>query len=923
MNTMRKLYLLLLFGFSITQGWATHNRAGDISISQVGDCVESLTIQATIITYTKASSIPADRDTLTICWGDGNCERIARVNGLGSPPQGELLENDTKKNIYIGFHTYPTRGTYVISMTDPNRNGGVLNVNFPSSDQVKFHIQTTYTFPNPQFQGCNDTPVLLQPPIDIACVGQPFIHNPNAYDVDGDSLSYHLIVPLQDVALEVPKYQFPDMIQPGSDNTLSINEVTGDIVWDAPQQKGEYNLAMIIVEYRDGNPIDTIIRDMQILVLECENEPPVVLSEIEEICVVAGEILEFDVTASAPDFETDQLVRLTALGGPFEVEINPATFTPNNNDFQDDPLTKTFRWETACEHITDQYYSVVFKATDNYLADTSGLATLKTVRIKVVGPPPLDVQAESNQGRIEVSWEKPYFCEDAADNYFRGFTVWRREGPSNFVRDTCAPGLANSGFVRLNNIPIMDVQDNRYLYIDEDVERGRTYCYRILGIFARTTPGGQYTYNTIESLASDENCVQLGRDVPLITKVDVQRTDLNAGEIDLCWVKPRVADLDTIQNPGPYRYEIWRANGITSLEDEFEPLGITITAPFFSSPVDTCFTDLDLNTLESAYSYRIDFYANSNFIGSAVASSSVFLDIDPTDNTNVLSWSEDVPWINSLYYVFRADENNDFILVDSTTLTSYRDEGLMNGREYCYKIQSKGSYGIEDIRSPLLNFSQESCDIPIDNVAPCPPTLEVDDICDELVNCTEEDNIFNTLNWTNPINDCEDTDDVVGYNVYYSPVEGGEFDLIASFDDSNALSFEHKPERGIAGCYAVSAVDTFFNESILSNIVCIDNCPSYELPNTFTPNGDGFNDLFKPFPYCFVDQVSFRVFNRWGQLVWETNNPDLNWNGNNLGGNALPSGVYYYTCQVFEQRVNGSIPRPELLSGYIELLKGD
>ena len=57
---MRKLYLLLLFGFGMTQVWATHNRAGDISISQVGDCVESLTIQATIITYTKASSIPAD-----------------------------------------------------------------------------------------------------------------------------------------------------------------------------------------------------------------------------------------------------------------------------------------------------------------------------------------------------------------------------------------------------------------------------------------------------------------------------------------------------------------------------------------------------------------------------------------------------------------------------------------------------------------------------------------------------------------------------------------------------------------------------------------------------------------------------------------------------------------------------------------------
>ena len=140
------LLLFILVAGSVGQALATHNRAGEITVEQVGDCVESLTVRATITTYTKASSRPADRDTLTICWGDGNCERVARFNGPGNPPQGEILENDTKKNLYIALHTYPSRGTYVLSMTDPNRNGGILNVNFPNSDQVKFHIQTTYTF---------------------------------------------------------------------------------------------------------------------------------------------------------------------------------------------------------------------------------------------------------------------------------------------------------------------------------------------------------------------------------------------------------------------------------------------------------------------------------------------------------------------------------------------------------------------------------------------------------------------------------------------------------------------------------------------------------------------------------------------------------------------------------------------------------
>lgn len=194
--------LLILF---LPQSWATHNRAGEISVEQVGDCTSSLTVKATIVTYTKASSVRADRDSLTICWGDGNCDRVGRLNGPGNPPQGELLENDTKVNIYIAFHTFPARGTYAISMTDPNRNGGILNVNFPNSEQIKFHIQTTYTIPNPQFQGCNNTPILLQPPIDIGCVGETFTHNPNAYDADGDSLSYEFIVPKQEVGLDVAR----------------------------------------------------------------------------------------------------------------------------------------------------------------------------------------------------------------------------------------------------------------------------------------------------------------------------------------------------------------------------------------------------------------------------------------------------------------------------------------------------------------------------------------------------------------------------------------------------------------------------------------------------------------------------------------------------------------------------------------------
>lgn len=917
---------ILLFCLPIAQLWATHNRAGEISIEQVGDCTSSLTVKATITTYTKASSTQADRDTLTICWGDGRCERVGRINGPGSPAKGERLENDTKKNIYVAIHTYPARGTYVISMNDPNRNGGIINVNFPNSEQIRFHIQTTYTFPNPQFQGCNNTPVLLQPPIDIGCVGEKFIHNPNAYDADGDSLSYHLIVPLQDVGLTVPNYLFPNNINPGPRNNLTINEITGDIVWDAPQRPGEYNLAMIIVEYRDGIPIDTIIRDMQILIKDCDNKPPIVDVPFDEICVIAGTVLEFPVTSTAPLDELRQQVRLTALGGPFETMINPATFTPPAQGFEEDPVTKTFRWETSCEHISDQYYSVVFKGQDNFFPDSSGLATLKTVRIKVVGPPPEGLRAVAGSGTIEVTWDKPYACDDALDNYFRGFTVWRRVNSNNFAPDTCQPGLAGRGYEKLTEFSILDMKDGRYVYVDNSVDPGRTYCYRILAEFAKTTPNGRYAYNLVESLPSEEICIQPNRDLPLVIKADVRATDPTGGTLEVCWAKSRPENLDTLTNPGPYVYELLRAEGLNPAAGAYQSIWRSNPQASFAAANDTCYLDSGLNTTGTAYSYKVNFYANANAqpLGATNPASSVFLRTSPTDRAIQLSWEFSTPWNNYAFVVWRRNAQGGLDSLATVTASNFTDRGLTNGQEYCYVIKAIGSYGIDAVPDPLINFSQEACSKPLDNVPPCAPQLQVSNLCAQggKVNCADGFVLSNDLNWDNPIARCPEANDIAGYRIYYAEAEGAPFVLVGQPGSPNALAFGHTPPSGLAGCYAVSAVDLRGNESPLSNIVCVDNCPSYVLPNAFTPNGDGQNERFVPISSCFIERVEFKVFNRWGQLVFQTTDPQINWDGNNLNGQPLPSGPYQYVCRVFEQRVSGTIEQTTPLSGFIELLRG-
>ncbi len=924
----RRLHLLLLVLIALPLSLlATHNRAGHIEVSPVDSlCGNPLTVRAVITTYTKTSSVPADRDTLTICWGDGFCERVARTNGIGSPPQGVPLENDVKFNTYVATHTYGFFGNYRISMTDPNRNGGILNVNPPNSDAIRFHIETTYSIPNPQFNGCNSSPRLTVPPVDIGCVGRVFTHNPGAFDPDGDSLSYGFIVPLQDQGLQVPNYLFPNQINPipGQDS-LTINPTTGDIRWNAPQRAGEYNLAIIIVSFRNGFPLDTVIRDMQILIEECDNQPPNLVLEQEEVCVIAGEVFEMRLRADAPIDEVNQRVRVEAFGLPFEVNVSPAELIPDTREFEPGVVIRTFRWETKCDHISNQFYTVVFKATDDFFGDTTGLATLKSFRIKVVGPPPEDVQAQAKPDAIEVTWEIPYACETPMDR-FRGFTVWRRENSNNFPIDTCVTGLAGRGYQKLTTVAIIQEQDGRYFFSDPNVERGKTYCYRVLGEFAQTAAGSNFPFNLVESLPSEEVCVQLARDLPLTVKVDVQATDPDGGIIEVCWTKPLPDDLDTIANPGPYTYEVLRAVGITENPDDFSPIpGAVFTSETFAGANDTCYLDSGLNTVANAYSYRINFFTrpNQELLGATNPASSVFLALAPTDRQNDLSWTFEVPWENDRFNILRQNAAGEFDSIGTVIAPDqeFIDPGLVNGVEYCYKIQSFGSYNVEGIASPLINFSQEVCATPLDNVPPCPPMLTGTNACDEGVECTVEG--INFLSWTNPNETCADTDDAAGYILYYSPLVDGDFNPIQTFNSAVDTTYQDRPELGLAGCYYVTALDSAGNESERSEIVCLSSCSFYELPNAFTPNQDGSNDLFVPLTSCQVIEVDFQVFNRWGELVFETTDPQLNWDGTNLQGEDLVEGVYFYSCNVFEQSVNGNSQASfSPLSGYIQLVRG-
>lgn len=929
------LILCLLFSSQIL--WATHNRAGEITYRQIG----ALTIEATIVTYTKVSgqSIHADRSELDLHWGDGTMNTVQR--DFFTP-----VHNDIRKNVYTTTHTYPgptpMGQPYVMWMQDPNRNENILNINGGNSVNIEFYLQTeVYLFPSTIF-GNNSSPILLEPPIDFGVVGQIFMHTPNGYDPDGDSVAYELIAPFSDVATIVPGYQDVDLIASGPNNNYTFDVLTGLFTWNAPQQAGEYNIAILVKSYRNGIYMGGIVRDIQIEIRDANNTPPQ-LDVPEEICVEAGTLINFDAIATDLDLPA-QLVTLTATGGPLEINNNPATFS-NTQGFS--PVTSTFSWQTTCEHIQQQPWQLVFKARDSFLTNgflDASLATFKVLRIRVIGPPVENLQSAVSSGQVTLNWDAPYLCQNAPG--FLGFSVWRKNSCDNTMPDTCTVGLAGLGYTQLNlgALVLPPAQNpNSFEYADQTVQSGAIYSYRVLPEFATPVAGTNNFLGAVSGYSSDELCVQMAQDLPLITNVDVEATDATNGEVLVRWARPQADELDTTLNVPPYRYELFYSDDMDGLQFQVSPVWSSPAYNSYSALSDTTdFLHSNINTDDHANSYRVAFFANGDTLGYTNLASSVYLTVNASDQTNVLNWSEIVPWTNYSYVVFLETPtgSGSFTVLDTVSNSSYTHNNLNNGETYCYYIESTGTYGITGIADTLLNKSQIACGTPLDTIAPCPPVAISsisgceafqDDSADEDRGLCEgfiriQADLANTINWQRPTDSCGL--DIAKYRLYFSPYCTGNYELVAEFDNLDDTTYIHQPtEYNLAGCYYLTAIDSVEgngggNESLPSEIVETDNCPFYELPNVFTPNNDGDNDLFHPcLPYRYIASVDFKVYNRWGQLVYQTEDPEINWDGRDMKtGKLLAEDVYYYTCNITQNCLNCESVQP--MKGVIHIIRG-
>ena len=83
------------------------------------------------------------------------------------------------------------------------------------------------------------------------------------------------------------------------------------------------------------------------------------------------------------------------------------------------------------------------------------------------------------------------------------------------------------------------------------------------------------------------------------------------------------------------------------------------------------------------------------------------------------------------------------------------------------------------------------------------------------------------------------------------------------------------------------------------------------MPNVFTPNGDGSNDIFKPVKSKGIAEMQTYIYNRWGGQVFETNNPNIEWDGQDLA-----DGTYFWVVKYTD--ANGEV---KTLTGDVNLIR--
>lgn len=400
-NLLARIAIIVCFLLTfVNKAEATHAMGGDIWYECNGG--NSYTIYYAF--YRDCDGVNAP-NTVTIditssCAGASQLT-LSKIPGTGQDitPTCDGQPSNCSGGTYPGVEKYVYSATvnlvdcadWAFSEAICCRNNAITNIANPGNERM--YIQATLdNLNNP----CNSSPTFSSDPVPYVCVGQTFCFNHGAIDSEGDSVAFQLVTPFDQNATTTVNYNAGfNPNQPISSNpAMTFNSQNGDICMTPSAQ--EVSVTAVVVEHwSNGQLVGTIMRDIQIRVINCDNQIPTTdgidASTNYSTSACAGSPLVFNTFGD--DMDAGNLLTMSWNGG-----IPGATFTVANNGTTD-PVG-TFSWTPGLTEVSTNPYCFTVTVQD----DACPLNGFQTYAYCItVGGGTIDVAATTTDPNCDAS----------------------------------------------------------------------------------------------------------------------------------------------------------------------------------------------------------------------------------------------------------------------------------------------------------------------------------------------------------------------------------------------------------------------------------------------------------------------------------------------------------------------------------------
>ncbi len=765
------------------------------------------------------------------------------------------------------------RGPNINNLITPEDTGLTLSVDVPTS------ANNNYINSSPRFTN--------YPPL-VLCNNDELIFDHSATDPDGDALVYSLVTPyaggdaLNPMPVPIPPPNYPlvtwaggfSATQPlGAGSTLTINPVTG-VISALPSMTGRFVVGIQVQEYRNGVLLSTMIRDFIFQVFNCN--------------IVLGAVLPTQ----------QQLPNYTgSCDGNLQVQFI-------NNSFG----AVAYSWNFGVPGVTTDVSSA-FQPTFNYPDTGTYIVTLV---------------ANPGQNCTDTAYMEILLYNEMNINFDVIDTVCQINNSFDFVPITDAPaGSSYDWDFGPNSNPLNSTLQNPqnitfttagWHYISVDANYAICSASYSDSVYLIPKPIADFT------MPLNYECD--GLTVNFINNTQFASTY----EWDFGFNNQTSTDFEpTIDFPagGNYVVELIAIGSEFCTDTAELTLNVNeLMSVSFTTDEDQCITSNSFDFIgqaggppEAVFSWNFGNNASILTSNDLTVNDVVFL--QPGDYTVTFSGSFDncLETATEEIHIY-AEPTIAFDLVDELQCAPYT-ANFINASTSETQLYYAWDFGdgspISSIETPsytyedtgvfvvtLVVWTDEGC---IDTL-----TLSRDDLIDvypkptaqfivtpELVDiCNSEVTFF---------------DQSIGATNYsYWVDEGSTIIHESNFDFSYSTSGQHNPYLIVSneeGCSDTARTQLFVEPF------------SVYIPNTFTPDGDEFNNEFVPKMWLTPSEWHLKIFNRWGEMVFESYDFEGGWNGM-YDGKLVQSGTYGY---VVEYKTCGVVPETVVFNGIVNVLR--